>query len=135
MCDVWQSQIHNSPSDSVTTDVLAAMNRVILDIVGLAGQTPFDLSLPRPVITCLLDCWIRAPDSETSSLGFGYNFDALKSREDDLSSAFDAIMKTDSSLAQSTVIPLIGSIAPWIISIVSSFAPPSGSSVFLTDTL
>ena len=55
-----------------------------------------------------------------SSPGFGYNFDALKSREDDLSSAFDAIMKTDSSPAQSTISPLIGSIAPWIISIVSS---------------
>ena len=96
MCDVWQSQIHNSPSDGVTTDVLAVMNRVTLDIVGLAGQTPFDLSLPRPVITRLLDCWIGAPGSETSSLGFGYNFDALKSREDDLSGAFDAIMKTGS---------------------------------------
>ena len=53
------------------------------------------------------------------SLGFGYNFDALKSREDDLSSAFDAIMKMDNSPAQSTIIPLIGSVAPWIISLVS----------------
>ncbi|KAF9644017.1 cytochrome P450 [Thelephora ganbajun] len=85
MCELWQSQIHDSPSDGVTTDVLTAMNRVTLDIVGLAG--------------------------------FGYNFDALESREDDLSSAFDAIMKTDNSPAQSTIIPLIGSIAPWIISV------------------
>ena len=29
-------------------------------------------------------------------------------------------MKTDNSPAQSTIIPLIGSIAPWIISIVSA---------------
>jgi len=53
------------------------------------------------------------------SVGFGYSFDALESREDDLSGAFDAIMKTDNSPAQSTIIPLIGSIAPWIISVVS----------------
>lgn len=85
MCELWESQILDSPSDGVTMDILAAMNRVTLDIVGLAG--------------------------------FGYKFDALESREDDLSSAFDAIMKTDNSPAQSTIIPLIGSIAPWIISI------------------
>jgi len=71
--------------------------------------------------------WISelGPDSDAVSLsssppGFGYNFDALESREDDLSSAFDAIMKTDNSPAQSTIIPLIGSIAPWVISVVSS---------------
>ena len=38
MCDLWQSQIHDSPSDGVTTDVLIAMNHVTLDIIGLAGQ-------------------------------------------------------------------------------------------------
>ena len=70
MCDVWQSQIHDSPSDGVTTDVLAAMNRVTLDIVGLAGETPFDLSLPRPVITRRLDCWIGVPDSGPMLLFF-----------------------------------------------------------------
>ena len=52
--------------DGVTTDVLAAMNRVTLDIVGLAGQTPFDLSLPHPVITRLLDCWIAIVHPVTS---------------------------------------------------------------------
>ena len=69
----------------------------------------------------------RDPDSlpaffgfVSSRTGFGYNFDALRSAEDDLSSAFEAIMKTDNSPAQSTIIPLIGSIAPWIISVVSS---------------
>lgn len=59
-------------------------------------------------------------DCLVSYRGFGHNFDALESREDDLSSAFDAIMKTDNSAAQSTIIPLIGSIAPWVISIVST---------------
>lgn len=122
MCEFWQSQIYDS-SSGVTADILAAMNRVTLDIVGLAGETPFvSPSLPRPVITRRLDCW-TGPDSEAVrflSPGFGYNFDALKSREDDLSRAFDAIMKTDNSPAQSTIIPLIGSVAPWIISIVSS---------------
>ena len=44
MCELWQSQIHNSPSDGVTTDVLAVMNRVTLDIVGLAGEIFFDSS-------------------------------------------------------------------------------------------
>ena len=38
MCELWQSQIYDSPSDGMTTDVLAAMNRVTLDIVGLAGE-------------------------------------------------------------------------------------------------
>lgn len=37
MCELWESQIHDSPSGGVTMDVLAAMNRVTLDIVGLAG--------------------------------------------------------------------------------------------------
>ena len=131
MCELWQSQIHDSPSDGVTTDVLAAMNRVTLDIVGLAGEAP------TPTSCHYAPVWIvglEPPDIETCLLfslpGFGYNFDALKSREDDLSSAFESIMKTDSSPAQSTVIPLIGTIAPWIISIVSSPAPPLGITVF-----
>lgn len=100
-------------------DVLAAMNRVTLDIVGLAGEISrflFSHALSLRV------CWIGGLTRILcffSALGFGYNFDALKSREDDLSSAFDAIMKTDNSPAQSTIVPLIGSIAPWIISLVS----------------
>ena len=40
MCELWQSQIYDGPSDSMTTDVLAAMNRVTLDIIGLAGKMP-----------------------------------------------------------------------------------------------
>ena len=117
MCELWQSQIHDSTSDGVTMDVLAAMNRVTLDIVGLAGKMPLN---PHALSSRV--CRIR---SLTQMLcyfflpGFGYSFDALESREDDLSSAFDAIMKTDNSPAQSTIIPLIGSIAPWVISIVS----------------
>ena len=55
MCELWQSQIYDSSSDGVTADILAAMNRVTLDIVGLAGET--SPSLPRPVITRRLDCW------------------------------------------------------------------------------
>jgi hypothetical protein len=38
MCELWQSEIHDSFSDGVTMDVLSAMNRVTLDIVGLAGE-------------------------------------------------------------------------------------------------
>ena len=38
MCELWQSQIRDSSSDAVTMDVLTAMNRVTLDIVGLAGE-------------------------------------------------------------------------------------------------
>ena len=38
MCELWESQIHDSPSEGVTMDILAAMNRVTLDIVGLAGE-------------------------------------------------------------------------------------------------
>ena len=136
MCDVWQSQIHDSPSDGVTTDVLAAMNRVTLDIVGLAGEIPFRFVSHVLSLRARFDCWIGVADLEPPLLflspGFGYNFDALKSREDDLSSAFDAIMKTDNSPAQSTVIPLIGSIAPWIISIVSSRV---ALGFLMTDTL
>lgn len=110
MCELWLSQIDDSRSDGLTTDVLAAMNRVTLDIVGLAGEL---LRCARPVLD-------RDPDSDLAShTGFGYNFDALRSREDDLSSAFEAIMKSDNSPAQSTIIPLIGGIAPWIISVVS----------------
>lgn len=61
MCELWLSQIHDSSSDSVTTDVLAAMNRVTLDIVGLAGEMPPNLSmLPRTVVTCLSGCLIGA---------------------------------------------------------------------------
>lgn len=62
MCELWQSQIHDSPYDGVTTDVLAAMNRVTLDIVGLAGETDVNLSLfPPTVITRPSD---RDPDSD-----------------------------------------------------------------------
>ena len=53
MCEVWQSQIYESTSDGVTTDVLAAMNRVTLDIVGLAGKPfcrVFATPLPRPAV-------------------------------------------------------------------------------------
>ena len=46
MCELWQTQIHDSPSDGVTMDVLAAMNRVTLDIVGLAGEVSVNLSFP-----------------------------------------------------------------------------------------
>ena len=38
MCEIWQSQIHDSPSDGMMTDVLAAINHVTLDIVRLAGE-------------------------------------------------------------------------------------------------
>jgi len=124
MCELWLSQIHDNSSDGMTTDILAAMNRVTLDIVGLAGEaTP--VSLVSHALS-LRAGWIAelGPDSGAMCLssppGFGYNFNALESREDDLSSAFDAIMKTDNSPAQSTIIPLIGSIAPWVISVVSS---------------
>ena len=120
MCDIWHSQIHDSSSDGVTTDVLAAMNRVTLDIIGLAGKGVPLNSLPPLSHALTLPA---GPDSDpvSSSLGFGYRFNALDSREDDLNSAFEAIMKTDNSPAQSTIIPLIGTIAPWIISIVSLF--------------
>jgi len=40
MCELWESQIHDSSSDSMETDVLAAMNRITLDIIGLAGGVP-----------------------------------------------------------------------------------------------
>lgn len=118
MCELWQSRIHDSSSDGVTEDVLAAMNRVTLDIVGLAGEVPSCYYEPSWIGILTLRLCFFSPSS-----GFGYNFDALKSREDDLSSAFEAIMKTDNSPAQSTIIPLIGSIAPWIISIVGSRRP------------
>lgn len=117
MCELWQSQIHDSPSDGVTMDVLAAMNRVTLDIVGLAGEMLL-CSHILPLHACRIETLTRML-RYFSPPGFGYGFDALESREDDLSSAFEAIMKTDNSPAQSTIIPLIGSIAPWIISIVS----------------
>jgi hypothetical protein len=121
MCEIWDSQIHDSTSDGLTTDVLAAMNRVTLDIVGLAGGCLSFLTPCHHTLGGLSD-W--SPDSNAvfvfSHQGFGYNFDALQSREDDLNSAFEAIMKTDNSPAQSTIIPLIGSIAPWIISVVSA---------------
>lgn len=52
MCELWQWQIHDSPSDGVTMDVLAAMNRVTLDIVGLAGEVPL---FPCIVVTRQLD--------------------------------------------------------------------------------
>lgn len=41
MCELWESQIHDSPSDGMSIDVLAAMNRVTLDIIGLAGLPHF----------------------------------------------------------------------------------------------
>jgi len=56
MCELWLSQIHDSSSDGMTTDVLAAMNRVTLDIVGLAGETTPSFShFSRAVITRQLD--------------------------------------------------------------------------------
>ena len=62
MCDIWQSQIHKSMSDGVT-DVLAAMNRLTLDIVGLAGK-PFSGSATShaPQFHADWNCWIGNPD-------------------------------------------------------------------------
>jgi hypothetical protein len=45
MCELWQTQIHDSPSDGVTTDILIAMNHVTLDIIGLAGELLRSFSL------------------------------------------------------------------------------------------
>ena len=59
MCELWQSQIYDSPSDGVTADVLAAMNRVTLDIVGLAGEAPFDFP-PSHILSSCAGCWIGA---------------------------------------------------------------------------
>ena len=42
MCELWQSRIHDSPSDGVAENVLVAMNRVTLDIVGLVSEMPLD---------------------------------------------------------------------------------------------
>lgn len=65
MCELWQSQVHDSSSDGVTMDVLAAMNRVTLDIVGLAGEvSPLNfLSFSRPVITLDFLNWIPDLDA------------------------------------------------------------------------
>jgi len=70
MCDVLQTQIHDSPSDGVTTDVLAAMNRVTLDIVGLAGEIPFRFVSHILSLRARLDCWIGVPDLEPLVLLF-----------------------------------------------------------------
>ena len=58
MCDLWETQIHDSSSDGVEMDILAAMNRVTLDIVGLAGER----GNPPVIIRSLNWC----PDSITS---------------------------------------------------------------------
>ena len=68
MCDLWQSHILDSSSDGVKMDVLAAMNRVTLDIVGLAGMVPLDsLSFTRPAVTSPMN-W--SPDSDLVFVSF-----------------------------------------------------------------
>lgn len=109
--DIWllESLKHGN---SVRIDVLSWLNKMTLDVIGLAGV-----------------CDIRILIVGLPRTGFNYNFEALSNKQTELNDALAAIFKADS---KPSIIPMLKTRVPFLRFLVSdscSFARSNELSV------
>jgi hypothetical protein len=99
--DIWlvESLKH---SGSSRIDVLSWLNKLTLDVIGLAGAC----------VTWMLIVGL------TRYTGFNYNFEALSNKQTELNDALVAIFKADS---KPSVIPMLKTRIPFLRFLVGNF--------------
>ena len=105
--NIWLSQLNENQTDVIKVDLPYYMSRATLDIIGLAGECTCAMRLV-PLST--------NDGSLTIYTGFGYEFDSLQSKRNELTVALSLFAPSMTmSMSRWTIRPVLMKFAPALL--------------------